>query len=249
MILTENPANPILRLTDLAAVAEIARSRDIILVVDSTMATPVATRPILLGADLVVHSLTKYMNGHGDALGGSVSGSKNLIEEIRKQGGVYLGAAMSATNAWLIMRGIDTLFPRVNAMSRTALEVANFLSQHPKVTKVVYPGLESHPQHELAKRQMDVFGGMITFQTDEPENMCSQLAKRLQVVHYAVSLGHQRSIVCMLSTDELNNSTWGLQGEKLEEYKKWAGEGLFRLSIGLESSADIISDLDQALRG
>lgn len=248
LILAEVPCNPILRLTDLAAVSEVARSHDIILVVDSTMATPVATRPISFGAGLVVHSLTKYMNGHGDALGGIVTGRKVLIEKIRKQAGVYLGAALSANNAWLILRGIDTLFPRVTTMSNTALEVAKFLANHPKVTAVTYPGLESHPQHELAKRQMNVFGGMIAFQTADSANMSPQLAKRLQVVHYSVSLGHQRSIVCLLSTDELNDSTWGMQGAELEEYKAWAGAGVFRLSVGLETPADIIADLDQALR-
>ncbi|TIN04024.1 MAG: aminotransferase class I/II-fold pyridoxal phosphate-dependent enzyme [Mesorhizobium sp.] len=247
IILAEVPCNPILRLIDLAAVSEVARNHGIMLVVDSTIATPVATRPISFGADLVIHSLTKYMNGHGDALGGIVSGRKELVERIRKSGGVYLGATLSAHNAWLILRGIDTLFPRVTMMSNTALRVAEYLSEHQKVLAVTYPGLKSHPQHELAKRQMDVFGGMISFQTADLANMCIQLSKRLQVIHYSVSLGHQRSLICSLATDEINESTWQMHGAELKEYKKWAGDGLFRLSIGLEAPEDIIADLDQAL--
>jgi methionine-gamma-lyase len=244
----ESPCNPILRLTDLSAVAALAHRHGALVSVDSTLATPVATRPLSLDVDLVVHSLTKFINGHGDALGGIVCGRKELVEKIRSRAGVYLGASLSAQNAWLIMRGIDTLFPRLRAVSDSAMRVARYLCDHPRVKSVIYPGLETHPQHRLARRQMGVFGGILTFQTDDPQKMAVQLADRLRVVHYAFSLGHQRSIVVLLDTNEMMKSTYGLQGAQLDDYRAFAGDGVFRLSIGLESVEDIIADLDRALR-
>jgi cystathionine gamma-synthase len=243
----ESPCNPILRLTDLAVIAGLAKRHGVLMSVDSTLATPVATRPLALGVDLVIHSLTKFINGHGDALGGVVCGRKELVEKIRARAGVYLGAAMPAMNAWLIMRGIDTLYPRIRTISETAGQVASFLQEHPAVTTVIYPGLASHPQHDLARRQMDVFGGMIAFQVAEPARMAQQLAARLQVAHYAFSLGHQRSIVVLLDTQEMMTSTYQLEGAALADYRRFAGKGVFRLSIGLEAADDLIEDLDQAL--
>ncbi|WP_426128369.1 trans-sulfuration enzyme family protein [Pararhizobium sp. PWRC1-1] len=244
----ESPCNPILRLTDLSAVAALAHEHGALVSVDSTLATPVATRPLALGVDLVIHSLTKFINGHGDALGGAVCGRQELVAKIRSRAGVYLGASLSAQNAWLIMRGIDTLFPRIRAISETAMRLAQFLSGHPAITSVVYPGLDSHPQHDLAKHQMDVFGGMITFQTESPQSMALRLANRLKVAHYAFSLGHQRSIVVLLDTSQMMTSTYGLQGAQLEDYRTFAGDGVFRFSVGLEAVDDLIEDLDQALR-
>lgn len=245
----ESPCNPILRLTDLAAIATLAKRHGVLMSVDSTLATPVATRPVSLGVDLVIHSLTKFINGHGDALGGVVCGRKDLIEKIRSRAGVYLGASMPAMNAWLVMRGVDTLYPRIKTISETASQVAAFLEGHPSVTAVTYPGLTSHPQHDLAKRQMDVFGGMLTFQVADPARMAQQLSERLRIAHYAFSLGHQRSIVVLLDTSEMMSSTYQLEGEGLEEYRRFAGDGVFRLSIGLEAANDLIDDLDQALSG
>jgi cystathionine gamma-synthase len=245
----ESPCNPILRLTDLAAVAGLARAHGALMSVDSTLATPVATQPLALGADLVIHSLTKFINGHGDALGGVVCGRKELIERIRSRAGVYLGASMPAMNAWLIMRGIDTLFPRLRTISETAMRVAAFLQGHPSITAVGYPGLASHPQHDLAKRQMEVFGGIVTFQVKNPGRMAHRLAECLQVAHYAFSLGHQRSIVVLLDTQEMMASTYQLAGAQLDDYGRFAGDGLFRLSIGLEAAGDLIGDLDRALSG
>ncbi|KPH04317.1 aminotransferase class V-fold PLP-dependent enzyme (plasmid) [Rhizobium acidisoli] len=245
----ESPCNPILRLTDLSAVAGLVRSHGALMSVDSTLATPVATQPLSFGADLVIHSLTKFINGHGDALGGVVCGRKDLVEKIRSRAGVYLGASMPAMNAWLIMRGIDTLFPRLRTISATATKVAAFLEDHPAVTAVTYPGLASHPQHDLAKRQMEVFGGIVTFQVKEPGRMALQLAERLKVAHYAFSLGHQRSIVVLLDTDEMMSTTYQLATEQLEDYRRFAGDGVFRLSVGLEAPGDLIGDLDQALAG
>jgi len=243
----ESPVNPILRIVDLEALAAIAHRHGALISVDSTFATPVATRPLALGVDLVIHSLTKFINGHGDVLGGAVIGRKELIARIRGRAGVYLGATLSAQSAWLILRGIDTLYPRLRMASDSALAVATFLEGHPQVERVIYPGLTSHPQHDLAKRQMDVFGGMIAFRTREPKAAAERLATRLRVAHYAFSLGHQRSLVVLLDTEEMMTSTFRLTGEALTDYRAYAGDGLFRLSIGLETTGDIIADLDQAL--
>jgi cystathionine gamma-synthase len=245
----ETPCNPILRLTDLREISEIAHAQGALVSVDSTLATPVSTRPLMLGADLVLHSLTKFINGHGDALGGIVAGRRDLIAKMRGRAGVYLGASMPAMNAWLILRGVDTLFPRLRQINETAGRLARWLEGHPAVTRVIYPGLASHPQHDLARRQMEHFGGVVAFQTAQSQAMARQLALRLKVAHYAYSLGHQRSLVVLLDTDEMMTSTYGLTGSQLEDYRAFAGDGVFRLSVGLEAPEDLIADLDQALRG
>lgn len=245
----ESPCNPLLRLTDLAEVARIAHAAGALVSVDSTLATPVATRPLGLGVDLVVHSMTKFINGHGDALGGVTCGRRALIAKMRGRAGVYLGAALSEGNAWLILRGIDTLFARMRQISESAQKIAAFLEGHPAVLSAVYPGLPSHPQYALALRQMDIPGGMIGFRTRDPQAMARQLSERLKVAHYAFSLGHQRSIVTLLDTEEMIGGTYRLTGAAEEDYRAYAGDGIFRLSVGLEAVEDLIADLDQALRG
>ena len=244
----ESPCNPLLRLTDLRKIAEITHAHGALMSVDSTFATPVATQPLKFGADLVMHSLTKFINGHGDALGGIVAGRKELTEKMRGRAGVYLGASLSAMNAWLILRGIDTLYPRMRQIHETAQNIAAFLEGHPAVKRVIYPGLASHPQADLARAQMAIAGGVITFQTADPQAMARQLSERLKVAHYAFSLGHQRSIVVLLDTAEMMASSYQLEGAQLEDYRNYAGEGVFRLSVGLEDCADLCADLDQALR-
>ncbi|NWG32716.1 MAG: PLP-dependent transferase [Rhodocyclaceae bacterium] len=154
LVHVETPANPILRLTDIRAAAEIAHQAGAQLCVDSTFATPVATRPLELGAEYVIHSLTKYLCGHGDALGGAVVGRMGPMEALRQDTGIHMGGVISPFNAWLIMRGMATLPLRMAAHAEGALRVARFLEQHPAVTRVIYPGLESHPQYALARRQM-----------------------------------------------------------------------------------------------
>ncbi len=247
LVHAESPCNPILRLTDLVAVAEIVHQAGALLSVDSTLATPVITRPLAHGVDLVIHSLTKFMNGHGDALGGAVIGRRELIARLRARSGVYLGATLSAQNAWLILRGIDTLFPRLRQSSASALALAEWLEAHPAVTRVIYPGLPSHPQHALAQRQMDLPGGMIAFQTRDPQALSLRMADRLRVIHYAFSLGHQRSICVLIPTGEIQASTFRMEGAALTRYRAWAGEGLFRLSVGLEDPADLQEDLARVL--
>jgi methionine-gamma-lyase len=247
LIHAESPCNPILRLTDLAALASLAHEAGALLSVDSTLATPVSTRPLDLGVDLVIHSLTKFMNGHGDALGGAVIGRKALISALRARSGVYLGATLSAQNAWLILRGLDTLYPRIRTASANAQRLAGWLEAHPKITRVIYPGLPSHPQYTLAQAQMALPGGMIAFQASDPQAMSHQLADRLQIIHYAFSLGHQRSICVLIPTEDIQTSTFRMQGPALARYRAWAGDGLFRLSVGLEDPEDLIEDLARAL--
>ncbi len=247
MIWVETPSNPLLRITDIAAVAEIARSNQALLAVDSTFATPIATRPIDLGADLVVHSLTKYIGGHGDALGGAVIGGKALISSLRSDGFLHFGATISPFNAWLIMRGAATLPLRMQAHQDNALQVADYLHAHPRVEKVLYPGHPSHPAHELAGKQMRNFSGMLSFRARNPHQTAKAFMQGLQVVHYAVSLGHHRSLIYLLETQDLIESSYRLEGSDLEAYRALAGDGLFRFSVGLEDASDIISDLDQVL--
>ena len=247
MIWVETPSNPLLRITDIAAVAEMARSQGAILVVDSTFATPMATRPLDLGADLVMHSLTKYMGGHGDALGGAVAGRQELIGPLRGEGVIHYGGAISPFNAWLIMRGMATLPLRMRGHQENALKVAQYLENRPRVIRVRYPGLPSHPQHELARRQMNNFSGMVSFVTDQPHQDAARMMKELAVIHYAVSLGHHRSLIYLMETDDLIASSYRLQGQALEEYKAVAGAGLFRLSVGLEDADDLIGDLGRVL--
>jgi len=247
MIWVETPSNPLLQITDIAAVAEIAHQNDAMLVVDSTFATPVATQPLDLGADLVLHSLTKYIGGHGDALGGAALGRQELTGPIRGEGLIHYGSVISPFNAWLIMRGMATLPIRMRAHQEKALEVAAFLDNHPRVKRVFYPGLPSHPQHQLAKHQMRNYSGMISFVTDQPQRDAKRMMKRLEVVHYAVSLGHHRSLIYLMETKDLMDSSYRLKGKELDIYHLLAGEGLFRLSVGLEDASDLIEDLKQVL--
>ena len=218
LVWVETPANPILRLTDIELVAEIAHSKGALLAVDSTFATPIGTRPITKGADLVVHSLTKYICGHGDALGGAVIGATDVLDIIRQEATVHFGGVMSPFNAWLIMRGMATLPIRMEAHQQSAMAIAEWLQEDSNAQSVCYPGLASHPQHELAQRQMDNYGGVLSFTVPDGKGVAIQLAKSLEVVHYAVSLGHHRSLIYYLDTLELNASSYHLEGLELEKY-------------------------------
>jgi methionine-gamma-lyase len=247
LVWVETPANPIIRLTDIAAAAEIAHAHGAKLAVDSTFATPIATRPLALGADYVVQSLTKYIGGHGDAIGGAVLGSEDLLRALKVEARVHYGGVLSPFNAWLIMRGAATLPIRMRAHEEGAMTVARVLEMHPRVKQVNYPGLPSHPQHELAKRQMQNFSGMIAVQIDDGLTLAKRMMKELQVFHYAVSLGHHRSLIYWLDTQELVASSFRLTGEALESYRRYAGDGVFRISIGLEDPEDLCADLARVL--
>jgi methionine-gamma-lyase len=243
----ETPANPTMRITDIQAVAAVAHQSGARLAIDSTFATPMATQPITLGADYVIHSLTKYCCGHGDAMGGAVLASKENIRSIETDAQIHMGGVISPFNAWLINRGLGTLPLRMQAHQANALVVAQFLESHPQVTKVLYPGLASHPHHELAKRQMKNFSGMLSFQVNDGADRVSRMISELQVIHYAVSLGHHRSLICWLGTDDLMASSYHLTGDALRAYREFAGDGVFRLSVGLEDPEDLCQDLARAL--
>ncbi len=247
MIWVETPSNPLLRITDLAAASKLAKSANALFVVDSTFASPIATRPIELGVDLVVHSLTKYIGGHGDALGGAVLGNKEIITILRESGVMHYGGVISPFNAWLIMRGAATLPLRMNAHQENAIQVTKFLHHHPSVDRVFYPGHSSHPQHALAARQMDNFSGMLSFKVKSPKQVATRMMKKLEVIHYAVSLGHHRSLIYLIETKDLIESSYRLEGTELEKYRACAGDGIFRFSVGLENAEDIIQDLSNVL--
>lgn len=229
IIYVETPANPTTRISDIAAIAAIAKKAGALLIIDSTWSGLILQRPLSLGADLVIHSATKYLNGHGDTLGGAVIGSRQLIDEIREAGMVHLGPVISPFNAWLIMRGISTLPLRMNQHCSSALEIATYLEAHPAVRMVRYPGLSSHPEHDIAKKQMNGFSGMLNFELREREKG-PEFLKRLQIFTHAVSLGHDESLIVYYP----------------DPYGDEDG-GFFRVSVGLEDPADLIEDLEQAL--
>ena len=245
----ETPCNPTLQLADIRLLSDLAHAQGVEnVVVDSTYATPIATRPLDLGADLVMHSLTKYIGGHGDAMGGVVLGKKADLEAFSLEATVHFGGVMSPFNAWLIMRGATTLPIRMRAHEEQAMAVAQWLEQHSAVKRVYYPGLPSHSQHELAKKQMANFSGMITFQTHEDgAEIAKRMLERLKHVHFAVSLGHIRSLVYWIGTDDILKSTFRHKGDAEARFRAKMGNGVFRLSVGLEHADDICADLDACL--
>jgi methionine-gamma-lyase len=248
MIYVETPANPILRIADISALAGIAQEASVLLAVDSTWAGPSLQKPLALGADFVIHSLTKYLNGHGDALGGAVLGSEKNMQRLRKEMLVHLGGALSPFNAWLIARGLVTLPLRMKQHCQSALQVAQFLESHPKVERVFYPGLASHPHHDLAARQMSDYGGMLTFRLKGGLGAAITLAEKIRLFSYATSLGHAHSLLFYYPFDLYIEAMPFYTPEQKERIREWTGEGIIRASIGLESADDLVRDLDQALR-
>lgn len=250
LIHAESPVNPINRLADLAALARIAKESGALLSCDATFASPLGQDCVSLGVDLVMHSVTKYIGGHGDAVGGVVAGKKDVISALRSEAAIHHGGVMSPFNAWLIARGASTLPLRMRAHSDTAQTIAEWLQGHPSVKKVIYPGLPSHPQYELAQRQMMLTSGMIAFQVGSAAQgtaTAQNMADKLQIIHHAVSLGHHRSLIFWMGTDSLMETSFRLEGMQLESYRSYAGDGVFRLSVGLEDAEDLIVDLDSVL--
>lgn len=246
----ETPVNPIGRLADIAALADIAHAAGALLSCDATFASPLGQDAIGLGVDLVMHSVTKFIGGHGDAVGGAISGSAELITRLRAESAVHHGGVMSPFNAWLIARGMATLPLRMRAHQDGAQKVAEWLETRPVVTRVTYPGLPSHPQYELARRQMTNTSGMISFQVGneaEGERVAQALIDHMKVIHYAVSLGHHRSLIYWMNTNNMMEQSYRLSGAQLESYRAYAGDGVFRLSVGLEDPEDLIADLAQVL--
>lgn len=239
LIHTETIANPTTRLADVAALAGIAHEAGALLSVDSTFTPPPLSRPLEAGADLVVHSLTKYINGHGDAMGGSVIGSAGLIGRIKADAMVDVGGVISPFNAWLITRGSVTLPLRLRQHVESAQRVAEFLDADPRVAYVYYPGLPSHPQHELAGRVLPHgFGAMMSFAVDGDADAQNRFVANLRVVTSAVSLGHDESLIVHVGTS----------GPRVAYYpEEFRTLGHLRFSVGLEDADDIIDDLRAAL--
>ncbi|MFN0191172.1 MAG: trans-sulfuration enzyme family protein [Aestuariivirga sp.] len=249
MLWLETPCNPTMQLADIRELAELAHQKGVRdVVVDSTFATPIATRPLELGADFAVHSLTKYIGGHGDAMGGAVLGRKAELDALNLEAAVHFGGVLSPFNAWLIMRGAATLPIRMRAHEEQALAVAAWLEKHLAVLRVYYPGLPSHPQYALAKRQMQNFSGMMTFQTKENgADVARRMVERLKHVHFAVSLGHHRSLIYWIGTDDIEKSTFRHTPEAARRFRDLMGNGVFRLSVGIEHADDIRDDLARCL--
>ncbi|HWR31137.1 MAG TPA: aminotransferase class I/II-fold pyridoxal phosphate-dependent enzyme [Negativicutes bacterium] len=238
LIHIETPGNPTTRVSDIAAIAKISQETGALLSVDSTFASPFLQHPLELGADLVIHSLTKYINGHGDAMGGAVIGRHELIDQIRREAMVNLGGVISPFNAWLIMRGVVTLPLRMRQHSDSALKVAQFLETQPNVKFVAYPGLESHPQHEIARRQMKLFSGVMAFGLKADVATHNKFVNSLEIVVPAVSVGHDESLIVYVGPDD----------ERNHFYPPEFQNGHLRFSVGLEDANDLIEDLRQALQ-
>lgn len=235
-------ANPLLRVTDIAALAELAHARGATLAVDATFASPVLVRPRELGADVVIHSLTKYLNGHGDAMGGVVAGSADVAREMRDRA-ILDGAYLPPHEAWLILRGLRTVSLRVRRQSETALAVARHLEAHPRIARVHYPGLASHPQHELAARQFGgLYGGTVSFVLSAgTRDAAFRFLDGLELVASATTLGD-------LYSEVLYPSISSHRRIPVEERERLGiTDGFVRLSVGIEDPDDLIADLDQAL--
>jgi len=234
MLWIETPSNPRLRITDIAAAAELAHARGALLACDSTFATPILQRPLALGADVVMHSTTKFLAGHGDVTGGALAvrerdGTLQALRTYQHQA----GAVPSPFDCWMIRRSMTTLPLRVRAQSASAAEVARFLAGHPGVERVHYPGLESHPGHDVAARQMRSFGSMLSFEVAGGAEAALRVAARMRLFTRATSLGSVESLV---------EHRASIEGPHTR-----TPQGLLRLSIGLEHADDLIADLDQAL--
>lgn len=236
LVWIETPSNPLLKLTDLEAVAKIARAANAISICDSTFTTPVIQRPFEQGIDMVMHSTTKYISGHSDVVGGAlVTRFDNYLFERVRKSLQHGGAAPSPFDCWLVMRGIDTLAYRVRAHCEHARRVAEFLSRHPAVEQVHYPGLASHAGHEIARRQMAAFGGMVSMQVKGGKAEAMAVAARARLFTRATSLGGPHSLI------EHRRSIEGPESK--------TPQNLLRMSVGLEHPDDLLDDLDQALRG
>ncbi|MEC9328556.1 MAG: PLP-dependent aspartate aminotransferase family protein [Pseudomonadota bacterium] len=241
MIWIETPTNPLLKITDMEAMAGIARERDVLLAVDSTFATPVFLRPLEFGADIVMHSTTKYLSGHNQIIGGVlVTNRKELFDQmkfIQKT----IGAVSSPFDCWLNLSGLKTLHLRMKRHEESALQIAKFLESHDKVAWVLYPGLPSHPQHDIAKTQMSGFSGMIAFELNGGVEAGRQLMNNVRLCGLAESLGSVETMITHPAT--MTHADVPAEDRR----KRGLGDGLVRLSVGIEDVEDIIQDLEQGL--
>ncbi len=247
VIYIETPGNPLITINDIRAIADVAHKAGAKLVVDSTWSGLCTQKPLELGADIVLHSATKYLNGHGDALGGAVMGDKKMLGEIREYGIVHLGACISPFNAWLIMRGLVTLPLRMRQHSENAMKVAQFLETQKKVSFLRYPGLPGDSQHEIASRQMSGYSGMINFSLGIELLENFEFIKNLKLIKHAVSLGHDQSLLIYIPTAFFFDDMVVLNEKQKQKYEKIMGDGIYRFSVGIEDADDIIADLSQAI--
>ncbi len=238
LVWLETPTNPLVKLADIRAISALARQHGALTVVDNTFASPYGQQPLALGADIVLHSTTKYIGGHSDVVGGAIITSHEQAYERLKFLQNAAGAVPGAFDSWLVLRGVKTLAVRMREHERNAFEVARFLEQHPAVERVIYPGLPSHPQYELARQQMQCFGGMISLILCGGEAAGREMVRRTKLFTLAESLGGVESLIEMPAAMTHASVT----GSKLE-----VPAGLVRLSVGIEEVADLLADLKQAL--
>ena len=240
LIFIETPSNPLLMITDIQAVAEIGRARGIVTAIDNTFASPINQNPLALGIDLVMHSATKYLGGHSDLCCGAVLGSALRIQQV-KQAAVNLGGSLNALTCYLLERSLKTLSVRVERQNTNARQVADFLTRQPAVRRVNYPGLETHPGHAIARRQMKGFGGMLSFELDEAKCPADRFLHRLKLITPALSLGGVETIICASAKTSHAKLT------PAERQELGISDGLLRLSVGIEDPQDLIADIAQAL--
>jgi len=240
MLYIETPTNPLMEVTDIAAAAALAHERGLLLVVDNTFMSPYFQRPLELGADIVLHSTTKYLNGHSDGVGGAVILNDAPTAERLKFLQNAAGAVLGPFDSWLVLRGVKTLAIRMRQHNENGLAVARFLEKHPKVHKVHYPGLPSHPQHALARRQMSGFGGMLSFETGSLEN-AGKVLKSVRLCSLAESLGGVETLI----SHPASMTHASVPPE--ERRRLGITDGLVRISVGIEDAEDLLADLDQAL--
>lgn len=241
-IFMETPANPTLELVDIAAVSEMAHAVDARVIIDNVFATPLLQQPLALGADVVVYSATKHIDGQGRTLGGAVLGSEHFIMEVLQPLMRHTGPALSPFNAWVLMKGLETLSLRVERMCANALKLAKFMTERPEIGRVLYPGLDNYPQAELARRQMKGFGSLITFELAAGGAAAFQFLNGLELIDISNNLGDAKSLITHPAT-----TTHRAMGE---EGRAAIGisDAMVRLSVGLEDPEDLMEDLDRALK-
>lgn len=240
IIYFETPTNPLLQIVDISLISSVAKENDIISIIDNTFASPINQNPINFGIDLVIHSATKYLGGHSDILAGSVSGTKEHIEKIKKSG-INYGANLSDYTVWLLERSIKTLSVRVNAQNQNALDLANFLGESPLIKKVYYPGLKNHLSHEIASRQMIGFGGMMSFEVIDKINS-EDFVSDLMIISPTMSLAGVESSIT--SPSKTSHKKVDPQIRK----KLGISDNLLRFSVGIEDIKDLMLDLDKSLK-
>jgi methionine-gamma-lyase len=240
LIYVETPVNPLMQITDLRYVVELARGRGVVTICDNTFATPVNQRPLEFGVDAVVHSATKYVGGHHDVTAGALVGSKDFVERVWRFA-LVAGATLSPFDGWLLLRGLRTLGLRVERHNQNGMALARFLEHHPKVARVYYPGLPSHPQHDLAGSQMSGFTGMLSVELRGGYAAADKFISSLRLATRAASLGGFETLVVHPA------SMWSLQLSRELRESTGINEGLVRISVGLEDEVDMLRDFDQAL--